>query len=65
MVQSEFFKILSNKAYRGEKTVICIPFMNLSMDSNTNLSSDIQLRTESDAENESQAFFGFETPIGF
>jgi hypothetical protein len=28
--------------------------MNLSMDSNTNLSSDIQLRTEPDAENEPQ-----------
>jgi HD-like signal output (HDOD) protein len=45
---------LANEAYRGEKTEICEPFMSLFMDSNTNLSSDIQLRTESDAQNELQ-----------
>ena len=45
---------MANEAYRGEKTEICEAFMSLSMDSNTNLSSDIQLHTESDVENESQ-----------
>ena len=45
---------MANEAYRGEKTEICEAFMSLSMDSNTSLSSDIQLHTESDVENESQ-----------